>query len=209
MLQVKKRNIKKEVKIIIAKPGMNIEKVYYKRYPATFSSQAIILLGYYFSNLTEERWWYGAHFLPLKVSAPNPSLNFPAIHEINSLTANIWTTVISVISPPPFPLLPTHTQTSAILMKKMPCFILIIYLFHVSYHNIVYISSWQLVLVLGDLHVPHRQSGLPAKFKNLLVPGKIQHILCTGNLCTKESHDYLKTLASDVHIVRGDFDEVS
>ncbi|PIK60019.1 putative vacuolar protein sorting-associated protein 29 isoform X1 [Apostichopus japonicus] len=65
----------------------------------------------------------------------------------------------------------------------------------------------KLVLVLGDLHVPHRQSGLPAKFKNLLVPGKIQHILCTGNLCTKESHDYLKTLASDVHIVRGDFDE--
>ena len=40
------------------------------------------------------------------------------------------------------------------------------------------------------------------------VPGKIQHILCTGNLCTKESYDYLKTLASDVHVVRGDFDEV-
>ncbi|KOB76377.1 Vacuolar protein sorting-associated protein 29 [Operophtera brumata] len=36
---------------------------------------------------------------------------------------------------------------------------------------------------------------------------RIQHILCTGNLCTKESYDYLKTLASDVHIVRGDFDE--
>ena len=28
-----------------------------------------------------------------------------------------------------------------------------------------------------------------------------------GNLCTKESFDYLKTLANDVHIVRGDFDE--
>lgn len=43
----------------------------------------------------------------------------------------------------------------------------------------------------------------------LKVPGKIQHILCTGNLCTKDSYDYLKTLASDVHIVRGDFDDVS
>lgn len=64
-----------------------------------------------------------------------------------------------------------------------------------------------LVLVLGDLHVPHRCNGLPAKFKKLLVPGRIQHILCTGNLCTKESFDYLKTLASDVHVVRGDFDE--
>uniref|UniRef100_A0A8C5WRS7 Vacuolar protein sorting-associated protein 29 n=1 Tax=Laticauda laticaudata TaxID=8630 RepID=A0A8C5WRS7_LATLA len=47
----------------------------------------------------------------------------------------------------------------------------------------------------------------PTKFKKLLVPGKIQHILCTGNLCTKESYDYLRTLAGDVHIVRGDFDE--
>ena len=41
------------------------------------------------------------------------------------------------------------------------------------------------------------------------VPGKIQHILCTGNLCTKETYDYLKTLAGDLHIVRGDFDDVS
>jgi len=42
----------------------------------------------------------------------------------------------------------------------------------------------------------------------LQVPGKIQHILCTGNLCTKETYDYLKTLANDVHIVKGDFDDV-
>ena len=64
------------------------------------------------------------------------------------------------------------------------------------------------MLVLGDMHIPHRSNNMPAKFKKLLVPGKIQHILCTGNLCTKESYDYLKTLASDVHVVRGDFDEV-
>lgn len=62
---------------------------------------------------------------------------------------------------------------------------------------------------MGDLQIPHRCNSLPAKFKKLLVPGKIQHILCTGNLCTKESYDYLKTLAGDVHVVRGDFDEVT
>lgn len=73
-------------------------------------------------------------------------------------------------------------------------------------HLTVYL--FQLVLVLGDLHIPHRCNSLPGRFKKLLVPGKIQHILCTGNLCTKESFDYLKTLASDVHVVRGDFDEV-
>ena len=40
------------------------------------------------------------------------------------------------------------------------------------------------------------------------VPGKIQHILCTGNLCTKETYDYLKTIAADLHVVKGDFDDV-
>ncbi|XP_074777311.1 vacuolar protein sorting-associated protein 29-like [Athene noctua] len=62
----------------------------------------------------------------------------------------------------------------------------------------------KLVLVLRDLPIPHRCSGLPVKFKKLLVPGKIQHILCTGNLCTKESYDYVRTLAGDIHVVRGD-----
>jgi hypothetical protein len=63
------------------------------------------------------------------------------------------------------------------------------------------------VLVLGDLHIPHRVATLPAKFRKLLSPGRIQHILCTGNLCTRESFDYLKTVAADVHVVRGDFDD--
>jgi len=61
--------------------------------------------------------------------------------------------------------------------------------------------------VLGDLHIPYRVSGLPHEFRKLLTPGRIQHILCTGNLCTKETVDYLKTLTADVHIVRGDFDD--
>ncbi|KAL5477323.1 hypothetical protein EMCRGX_G024112 [Ephydatia muelleri] len=64
-----------------------------------------------------------------------------------------------------------------------------------------------LVLVIGDFHMPHRASGLPPQFKKLLVPGKIQHILCTGNLCTKETYDYLKTIAADLHVVKGDFDD--
>lgn len=32
---------------------------------------------------------------------------------------------------------------------------------------------------------PHRATDLPPKFKALLVPGKISHILCPGNLCTE------------------------
>ena len=66
-----------------------------------------------------------------------------------------------------------------------------------------------LVLVIGDLHIPHRTYDLPAKFKKLLVPGKIQQIVCTGNVCDKETLDYLRGIAPDVHVVRGDYDEVS
>ena len=64
-----------------------------------------------------------------------------------------------------------------------------------------------LVLVIGDMHIPHRGADLPKKFKALLQPGKIQHVLCTGNVVDKLTYDYLRTLASDVHVVRGDFDD--
>nr|CAN79040.1 hypothetical protein VITISV_007274 [Vitis vinifera] len=64
-----------------------------------------------------------------------------------------------------------------------------------------------LVLALGDLHIPDRAPDLPPKFKSMLVPGKIQHIICTGNLRIKEAHDYLKSLCSDIHITRGEYDE--
>jgi vacuolar protein sorting-associated protein 29 len=66
-----------------------------------------------------------------------------------------------------------------------------------------------LVLVIGDLHIPHRTHDLPAKFKKLLVPGKIQQILCTGNVCDRETYEWLRTVASDVQVVKGDYDEVS
>ncbi|KAJ9115026.1 Vacuolar protein sorting-associated protein 29 [Naganishia vaughanmartiniae] len=64
-----------------------------------------------------------------------------------------------------------------------------------------------LVLIIGDLHIPMRCHDLPAKFKKLLVPGKIGQILCTGNICDKETFDYLRTIAPDVMGVRGEFDE--
>lgn len=66
-----------------------------------------------------------------------------------------------------------------------------------------------LVLVIGDLHIPHRIHDLPGKFKKLLVPGKIQQILCTGNVCDRETYEYLRTISPDVNVVKGDYDEVS
>jgi vacuolar protein sorting-associated protein 29 len=39
------------------------------------------------------------------------------------------------------------------------------------------------------------------------VPGKIQHVLCTGNLCSQEMMEYLRSVCPDVHVVKGDMDE--
>ena len=63
-----------------------------------------------------------------------------------------------------------------------------------------------LVLVLGDTHIPERTSAIPSKFRDILVPGKIQHILCTGNITGRETLDFLRNLAGDVHVVRGQCD---
>ena len=64
----------------------------------------------------------------------------------------------------------------------------------------------ELLLVIGDFHIPMRALDLPDKFKELLVAGKVQHVLCTGNIGNRETTDWLVSLASNVHIVRGDFD---
>ncbi|TFK26019.1 Metallo-dependent phosphatase [Coprinopsis marcescibilis] len=49
----------------------------------------------------------------------------------------------------------------------------------------------------------------PLKFKKLLAPSKIQQILCTGNVCDKETYEYLRTISPDVDVVKGDYDESS
>ena len=64
-----------------------------------------------------------------------------------------------------------------------------------------------LILVIGDLHIPTRAHQIPHQFKTLLVPGKIHYVLCTGNLCTKETFDFFKSIAPEVHVVKGEFDE--
>ncbi|KAI9591780.1 Metallo-dependent phosphatase-like protein [Syncephalis fuscata] len=66
-----------------------------------------------------------------------------------------------------------------------------------------------LVLVIGDLHIPQRGSDLPQKFSKLLVPGKIQQILCTGNVCDRSTYDHLRMVATDLHVVKGDMDEAT
>ena len=66
----------------------------------------------------------------------------------------------------------------------------------------------QLVLVLGDLHIPHRASQIPPPFQRMLVPGRMQHVLCTGNVGSAAVFQKeLQSLAPNVHCVPGDWDE--
>jgi len=64
-----------------------------------------------------------------------------------------------------------------------------------------------LILVVGDLHIPNRAASVPEAFKKMLVPGRVQTVLCTGNLCVKEMYEYFKTLTADVHCVKGEYDD--
>jgi len=65
-----------------------------------------------------------------------------------------------------------------------------------------------LVLTIGDFHIPSRVAAVPLKFRELLVPGKIQRVLCTGNLCNKETEEFLKVICPQVQITKGDMDNV-
>eukprot|EP01066_Platyproteum_vivax_P005307 Platyproteum_vivax@DN16742_c0_g1_i1.p1 len=65
----------------------------------------------------------------------------------------------------------------------------------------------ELVLLIGDYHIPTRKQDLPPCFKDLLSTDKIRHVLCTGNVGSQEVVDSLNKLASSVHIVKGDFDQ--
>ncbi|EEB09425.2 retromer complex subunit Vps29 [Schizosaccharomyces japonicus yFS275] len=63
-----------------------------------------------------------------------------------------------------------------------------------------------LILVIGDFHIPDRVPKISEQFKRLLVPGKIDQIICLGNLTTASTFDFLKHVCSDVKLVKGQFD---
>ena len=65
----------------------------------------------------------------------------------------------------------------------------------------------QLVLVVGDFHVPHRSSEIPPKYKEMITPNRVGAVLCTGNLGCREIHDWIKSLAPTIHIVKGDYED--
>ena len=65
----------------------------------------------------------------------------------------------------------------------------------------------ELVLVVGEMFVPQRAPDISEQFKSILIPNKLQHVLSLGNIGSRESNDWLKSLSNDFHQVKGDFDE--
>ena len=65
----------------------------------------------------------------------------------------------------------------------------------------------ELVLVVGDMFVPQRSPDIDPQFKTILIPNKIQHVLSLGNIGSRESYDWLKSLSNDFHSVKGEFDD--
>ena len=65
----------------------------------------------------------------------------------------------------------------------------------------------ELVLVVGDMFVPQRSPDIDEQFKTILIPNKLQHVLSLGNIGSRESYDWLKSLSNDFHTVKGDYDE--
>ena len=68
----------------------------------------------------------------------------------------------------------------------------------------------ELVLLLGDHHIPSRAVTIPEQFQRMLVPGKMQHIICTGNIGAPEEYERLRELvggsSANVHCVAGEYD---
>ena len=72
----------------------------------------------------------------------------------------------------------------------------------------------ELILIMGDVHIPNRIDGIPNEVKELLNAnkGKFSRILCTGDFGTIESYEYFKSLLPkskewNFNCVKTDFQE--
>ena len=67
----------------------------------------------------------------------------------------------------------------------------------------------ELVLILGDMHIPQRIHSIPDDIKKVLTEKakKFHYVLCTGNIGNKENFEWIKSLCSNpnnVYVVKGE-----
>jgi len=66
----------------------------------------------------------------------------------------------------------------------------------------------ELVLILGDFHIPSRAIDIPDKFKQILLPDKVHNVICTGNIGSRPVREWLKGLSNNFVLIKGDYDVV-
>ena len=64
----------------------------------------------------------------------------------------------------------------------------------------------QLVLVVSDISIPFKSPDIDIQFKSILVPNKINHLLCLGNIGNQDTLYWLQNLSANFHSVKGEFD---
>ena len=47
-------------------------------------------------------------------------------------------------------------------------------------------SLGEFALIIGDIHIPQRATDIPDKFKDLLLPNKMQYVIAPGNVGSRE-----------------------
>jgi len=76
------------------------------------------------------------------------------------------------------------------------------------------ISEPELILIMGDVHIPNRIDQIPIEIKTILEKNKSKftRILCTGNFGNIETYEWFKSLLSpghDFNCVKNDFQETN
>ncbi len=61
-------------------------------------------------------------------------------------------------------------------------------------------------LVIGDFHIPERADWIPRELEDEVVKRSYDVVLCTGDLTSEGVLSWLKGLAPEVHVVRGNMD---
>lgn len=65
----------------------------------------------------------------------------------------------------------------------------------------------EIILITGDTHIPNRCFEIPEKFRDILLPNKVNHVLSLGNIGSKETYDWLKSLSNNFQAVKGEIDD--
>ena len=63
-----------------------------------------------------------------------------------------------------------------------------------------------MVLLVSDIFITLETPEIDSQFKSILVPNKINHVLCLGNIGNQETFDWLNSISSDLYVTKGDYD---